>query len=137
MATLRAAAPWQTIRRRATGRDGVLELRPDDIRLKQAQERSDRLLIFTVDASGSAALARLAEAKGAVELLLAQAYARRDHVALVAFRGAGAEVLLPPTRSLVHTKRRLAALPAAAAPRRWPPASRRRWSWVCTPAPGA
>jgi magnesium chelatase subunit D len=115
VATLRAAAPWQTIRRRATGRPGVLELRPDDIRLKQAQERSDRLLIFTVDASGSAALARLAEAKGAVELLLAQAYARRDHVALVAFRGAGAEVLLPPTRSLVQTKRRLAALPGGGA----------------------
>ena len=56
-------------------------------------------------------LARLAEAKGAVELLLAQAYARRDHVALIAFRGTGAEVLLPPTRSLVQTKRRLAALP--------------------------
>ena len=96
---------------RRPGHDRLLELRADDIRLKQAQERSDRLLIFTVDASGSSALARLAEAKGAVELLLAQAYARRDHVALVAFRGAGAEVLLPPTRSLVQTKRRLAGLP--------------------------
>jgi magnesium chelatase subunit D len=57
----------------------------------------------------------LAEAKGAVELLLAQAYARRDHVALVAFRGAGAEVLLPPPRSLVQTKRRLASLPGGGA----------------------
>jgi hypothetical protein len=90
---------------------GLLELRPDDIRLKQAQERSDRVLIFTVDASGSAALARLAEAKGAVELLLAQAYARRDHVALIAFRGDRAEVLLPPTRSLARARRRLADLP--------------------------
>ena len=115
VATLRAAAPWQTIRRAATGRHGLLELRPDDIRLKQAQERSDRVLIFTVDASGSSALARLAEAKGAVELLLAQAYARRDHVALIAFRGTKAELLLPPTRSLVQTKRRLAALPGGGA----------------------
>ena len=64
-----------------------------------------------MDASGSSALTRLAEAKGAVELLLAQAYARRDHVALVAFRGTEAELLLPPTRSLVQTKKRLAALP--------------------------
>ncbi|MFO8125042.1 magnesium chelatase subunit D [Yoonia sp.] len=108
--TLRAAAPWQTIRRNASGRDG-LQIRPADIRIKRFEEKSDRLLIFTVDASGSSALSRLAEAKGAVELLLAQAYARRDHVALVAFRGTEAELLLPPTRSLVQTKRRLAGLP--------------------------
>ncbi len=69
------------------------------------------MLIFAVDASGSAALARLAETKGAVELLLARAYATRDFVSLIAFRGTGAELLLPATRSLVQTKRRLAALP--------------------------
>lgn len=108
--TLRAAAPWQTIRRNATGREG-LHIRPADIRIKRYEEKSDRLLIFTVDASGSAALTRLAEAKGAVELLLGQAYARRDHVCLIAFRGTEAELLLPPTRSLVQTKRRLAGLP--------------------------
>ncbi|WP_439507553.1 magnesium chelatase subunit D [Yoonia sp.] len=110
VATLRAAAPWQTIRKQATGRDS-LQVRSDDIRVKRFEEKSDRLLVFTVDASGSSALSRLAEAKGAIELLLAQAYARRDHVALVSFRGTQAEVLLPPTRSLVQTKRRLAALP--------------------------
>lgn len=107
--TLRAAAPWQPLRRASP--DHRLEIRPDDIRLKRYNETSDRLLIFAVDASGSSALARLAEAKGAVELLLAQAYARRDHVALVAFRGTAAELVLPPTRSLVQTKRRLAGLP--------------------------
>jgi magnesium chelatase subunit D len=111
VATLRNAAPWQTIRAAShTGRTG-LHIRTSDISLKRFEDKSDRLLIFAVDASGSAALARLAEAKGAVELLLAQAYARRDHVALIAFRGTAAEVLLPPTRSLVQTKRRLAALP--------------------------
>lgn len=108
VATLRTAAPWQTVRGR---NGGPLKIRPDDIRVKRYEDKSDRLLIFAVDASGSAALARLAEAKGAVELLLAQAYARRDHVALIAFRGTEAEILLPPTRSLVQTKRRLAALP--------------------------
>jgi magnesium chelatase subunit D len=61
-------------------------------------------------------LHRLAEAKGAVELLLADCYVRRDRVALIAFRGVpggapGAELLLPPTRSLVRAKRCLAALP--------------------------
>ena len=112
VATLRAAAPWQPLRRAQTSRpDTVLLVRPADIRLKRFIETSDRVLIFAVDASGSAAFARLAEAKGAIELLLAQAYSRRDHVALLAFRGTGAELILPPTRSLVQTKRRLAGLP--------------------------
>lgn len=107
LATLRAAAPWQKLRTRR----GAVAIRPEDIHIRRYEDRSDRLLVFAVDASGSAAFARMAEAKGAVELLLAQAYARRDHVALVSFRGAEAEVLLPPTRSLVQTKKRLAALP--------------------------
>lgn len=110
MGTLRAAAPWQTIRRNITGQDR-LHIRASDIHVKRYAQRSDRVLIFAVDASGSAALARLAEAKGAIELLLAQAYTRRDHVSLIAFRGTAAELLLPPTRSLVQTKRRLASLP--------------------------
>jgi len=111
IATLRAAAPWQPMRRRTHPDTLGLIIRPTDIRLRRFQETSDRLLIFTVDASGSAAVSRLNEAKGAVELLLGEAYTRRDQVALIAFRGTGAELLLPPTRSLVQTKRRLAALP--------------------------
>jgi len=115
VATLRAAAPWQPLRRAQMASDAVLLVRPSDIRLKRFVEMSDRVLIFAVDASGSAAMARLGEAKGAVELLLAQAYARRDHVALLAFRGRAAELILPPTRSLVQTKRRLAGLPGGGA----------------------
>lgn len=113
VATLRAAAPWQPLRRggEAPTQPLRLHIRSSDLRLKRYQQQSDRVLVFAVDASGSAALARLAEAKGAIEILLAEAYARRDHVALVAFRGPGAEVILPPTRSLVQTKRRLASLP--------------------------
>jgi len=84
---------------------------PNDIHTRRTQDVSDRVIVFAVDASGSTALARLAEAKGAIEILLAEAYSRRDHVALISFRGDGAEVLLPPTRSIVQTKRRLAALP--------------------------
>lgn len=111
VATLRAAAPWQPLRRWSVPHKTGLHIRPSDIRLRRYQDLSDRLLIFSVDASGSAAVARLGEAKGAVELLLGQAYAARDHVALIAFRGTDAELLLPPTRSLVQTKRRLASLP--------------------------
>ena len=54
---------------------------------------------------------RLAEAKGAVELLLADCYVRRDQVAVIAFRGKQAEMILPPTRSLVRAKRGLSGLP--------------------------
>ncbi len=116
--TLRAAAPWQTLRRREassnagkTGGTPRVLVRSDDFRVARFKARSETTTIFAVDASGSAALHRLAEAKGAVELLLAECYVRRDSVAMLAFRGRGAEVLLPPTRSLVRAKRCLAALP--------------------------
>ncbi|SEK96219.1 protoporphyrin IX magnesium-chelatase [Roseovarius nanhaiticus] len=115
VATLRAAAPWQKARAAQRPDHAGLHIRPSDIHLRRYEERADRLLIFVVDASGSAAMTRLAEAKGAVELMLAAAYARRDHVALIGFRGTEAEVLLPPTRSLVRTKRELAALPGGGA----------------------
>lgn len=138
--TLRAAAPWQRVRRAERGREqgprakgqspaalGArpsalrskrpeprmprVEVRKDDFRIQKFKHRSETTAIFIVDASGSAALHRLGEAKGAVELLLADCYVRRDRVALVAFRGQTAELLLPPTRSLVRTKRCLADLP--------------------------
>ncbi len=112
VATLRAAAPWQPLRRQEAqdGYPGML-IRRDDFRVVRFRERSESTTIFVVDASGSSALNRLAEAKGAVELLLADCYIRRDQVALVAFRGDCAELLLPPTRSLVRAKRNLSALP--------------------------
>lgn len=111
IATLRAAVPWQKLRQCSLPDRTGPRIHPRDLRYRRYEALSDRLLVFAVDASGSAALARLAEAKGAVELLLAEAYARRDHVALISFRGDQAETLLPPTRSLVQTKRRLAELP--------------------------
>lgn len=117
IATLRAAAPWQGLRRRdAPHRAGqALLVDPGDLHIRRSKVMSDRVLIFAVDASGSAAVARLAEAKGAVELLLARAYSRRDHVALLSFRGRKADLLLPPTRSLVQTKNRLRGVPGGGA----------------------
>ncbi|MCY4270526.1 MAG: magnesium chelatase subunit D [Gammaproteobacteria bacterium] len=119
--TLRTAAPWQALRktrhkagaasRSPAASAPVVSLRRDDFRINRYQQRSATTTVFAVDASGSAALHRLAEAKGAVELLLAESYQRRDQVALVAFRGQVAELLLPPTRSLVRAKRSLAGLP--------------------------
>jgi magnesium chelatase subunit D len=114
--TLRAAAPWQPLRRREAVTSGEksrprILIRKDDFRISRFKQRTETTTIFVVDASGSAALHRLAEAKGAVELLLADCYIRRDQVALIAFRGNTAELLLPPTRSLARAKRSLAGLP--------------------------
>jgi magnesium chelatase subunit D len=139
--TLRAAAPWQTLRQRewlqrqaqtpppsqtvrgkrlqAPGTAPKLapptaprvQVRKEDFHVTRFRQFSQTTTVFVVDASGSAALHRLAEAKGAVELLLADCYVRRDSVALLAFRGQRAELLLPVTRSLARAKRSLAGLP--------------------------
>lgn len=111
--TLRTAVPWQEIRRQQEGMDAPkrLRIRKGDLRIRRFEERAEALTIFAVDASGSSALARLAEAKGAVELMLAQSYVKRAQVALIAFRGTSAELLLPPTRSLTRAKKVLGELP--------------------------
>lgn len=111
VATLRAAAPWQGLRGDKDAQGPRVRVRPSDFRVRRMKPRAQATTIFAVDASGSSALHRLAEAKGAVELLLADCYVRRDRVAVVSFRGARAELLLAPTRSLVRAKRALAGLP--------------------------
>jgi magnesium chelatase subunit D len=107
--TLRAAAPWQRLR--APASPSRIAVRVDDFRIRRFKDKSETTTVFLVDASGSSAVHRLAEAKGAVELLLADCYVRRDQVAVIAFRGRQAEVILPPTRSLVRAKKSLAGLP--------------------------
>ncbi|MDC6171477.1 VWA domain-containing protein, partial [Paucibacter sp. XJ19-41] len=115
--TMRAAIPWQRLRLVEREQLGLgasparLLLRRDDFHIKRYRRPNETTTVFVVDASGSQALNRLAEAKGAVELLLADCYVRRDRVALIAFRGEGAEVLLAPTRSLVRARRSLSGLP--------------------------
>jgi magnesium chelatase subunit D len=115
--TLRAAVPWQAVRRaemKAAGKTIPVRkilIRKEDFRIKRYQERTQTLTMFIVDASGSSAMHRLAEAKGAVELLLAECYIRRDQVAVMSFRGSAAELILAPTRSLVKAKRALSGLP--------------------------
>jgi magnesium chelatase subunit D len=118
LATLRAAAPRQRLRQAApvstsdpNASRRPIAIRAEDFHIQRYQQRSSSCLILALDASGSAALQRLAEAKGAVELLLQQSYARRDSVCIVAFRGAQAQLLLPATRSLVRAKRAMTGLP--------------------------
>ncbi|MFJ2817605.1 putative cobaltochelatase [Streptomyces sp. NPDC087294] len=108
-ATVQAAAPHQ----RARGRSGPgLVVRRDDLRQATREGREGNLVLFVVDASGSmAARQRMSAVKGAVLSLLLDAYQRRDKVGLVTFRGAGAEVALPPTSSVDAAAVRLESLP--------------------------
>jgi magnesium chelatase subunit D len=48
------------------------------------------------------AVYRIRQAKGAALSLLKQSYIKRDRVAIVGFRGTSAEVLLPPSRSMLR-----------------------------------
>ncbi|MFH8894001.1 putative cobaltochelatase [Streptomyces sp. NPDC017949] len=108
-ATVQAAAPHQ----RARGRSGTgLVVRKDDLRQATREGREGNLVLFVVDASGSmAARQRMSAVKGAVLSLLLDAYQRRDKVGLVTFRGAAAELALPPTSSVDAAAARLERLP--------------------------
>ncbi|MGW3287782.1 putative cobaltochelatase [Streptomyces sp. NPDC001002] len=108
-ATVQAAAPHQLARGRA-GRG--LVVRRDDLRQATREGREGNLVLFVVDASGSmAARQRMSAVKGAVLSLLLDAYQRRDKVGLVTFRGAAADVALPPTSSVDAAAVRLESLP--------------------------
>ncbi|GGR94768.1 hypothetical protein GCM10010169_44200 [Micromonospora fulviviridis] len=108
-ATVRAAAPHQAARGRG---GGPLRLRPSDVREAVREGREGNLVLFVVDASGSmGARERMSAVKGAVLALLTDAYQRRDKVAVVAFRGTGAQTLLPATSSVLAASVRLAELP--------------------------
>lgn len=121
-ATLRAAAPWQPLRieternaspsvDRGAPAPRSIAFHPSDLRVKQYRSKAGALFCFAVDASGSMALHRMRQAKGAVHALLQKAYVKRDRVALLAFRGAEAELLMPPTQSVELARRALDLLP--------------------------
>ena len=108
IATLRAAARWQRLRPHGVRR---VVVRGEDIRIKRFRDKAGALFLFAVDASGSMALNRMRQAKGAVHALLEKAYVNRDRVALMSFRGQGAELLLPPTGSVELLRRAVDQIP--------------------------
>ena len=98
-ASVRAAA--------ANGRDRI-ETR--DLRQSVRSGSGEALVVFAVDASASMRPA-MAATKGVTLELLEGAYTERDSVAVVAFAGENAEVLLPPTDSVTLAARHLKELP--------------------------
>jgi magnesium chelatase subunit D len=103
-ATLRRAA--------ADASGGRLEVNPEHLMEKVRLGNSGVLYVFCLDSSSSmGAEARMELAKGAVYQLLRTAYQRRDKVALIAFRGSEAELVLPPTANIETAQERLKELP--------------------------
>lgn len=116
-ATLRAAAV--TARERAGPATDTRNPAPDTwnqiphdaLRFKLFKRKQGRLFIFAIDLSGSMALNRITHAREVMLGLLRQSYIHRDRVAIVGFRGMTAELMLPPSKSILRARRVLDTLP--------------------------
>jgi magnesium chelatase subunit D len=109
-ATLRAAAPFQSIRKKAQGLS--FSIIHSDIRDKIREKRAGNTIIFLVDGSGSMGVQkRMSSTKGVIFSLLEKAYQMRDSVGLILFKGEDAQVVLPPTKSLDRAHKMLKELP--------------------------
>jgi magnesium chelatase subunit D len=115
-----AVAVSATLRRYALrrARGGPDHLTPEDLCRQERHRPSDRLILFVLDTSesmGDNPEQRIRAAKGAVFALLRKAYQNRSEVALIAFGGEQATVVLPPTRSIVRARVCLERLPVGGA----------------------
>ncbi len=107
-ATIRAAAIHQNEKKVGL----ALNIDEQDIREKVKESKIGNLIVFVVDASGSmGAQQRMMAVKGAISSILTDAYQKRDTVSLVVFRGNAAEVVLPPTNSIVLAKKTMDKMP--------------------------
>jgi magnesium chelatase subunit D len=91
---------------------------PEDLFKKEYVLPAGHLIVFVVDASDSMSSgleARMRAAKGAVLAILRRAYENRSKVALVAFSGDEARVVLPPTSSVEMARPLLEQLPTGGA----------------------
>ncbi|MFN2493048.1 MAG: magnesium chelatase ATPase subunit I [Pyrinomonadaceae bacterium] len=75
------------------------------VRYKLFKRKPGRLFIFAVDLSGSMAMNRIEMARTFMVALLRRSYIERDSVAIIGFRGRSAELLLPPSKSILRARR--------------------------------
>lgn len=113
-ATMRAAAA--RLAEQAPGAERRIE--PEDLRRKVRVRPERPLIVLVVDRSESMqAKSRMTSARNAALGLIAQTYLTRDRVAMIAFGGEEATVVLEPTASMTLARERLHALePAGATP---------------------
>jgi magnesium chelatase subunit D len=96
----------------ALARTGAAQPGADDLHEPRRAPRTGTRFVFVIDSSGSHAMRqRMRLVKGAVNGLLDSSLRRHDEVAVVAFRGASAEVVLQPTRSADEARLALTYLP--------------------------
>jgi magnesium chelatase subunit D len=108
-ATLRALVSSGIVRGINSGQSRLL-IESQHLRFKRFSRKHGTLFIFAIDTSGSMAAERIRKAKGAILNLLQDSYVNRDDVAVVAFRGNNAQLLLPPSRSIIRARRVLDSL---------------------------
>jgi magnesium chelatase subunit D len=108
-ATVRAAAPYQRSRDHS---DLRINIQKQDVREKVREMRAGCTILFLVDASGSLGVRkRMAAVKGAVLSMLRDSYVKRDRIGMMAFRRDSAELVLPPTRSVEYSYKKLEEMP--------------------------
>ncbi len=130
--SLRVAAPDQRRRGWSDAEEGLMRLRPDDLRWRE-RNASPGLALFVIDTSGSmASRKRMRQTKAAVWALARDLLGRGGRLAMLGFRDHAAERVLAPTRSGKRVQQALEQLPvggvtplaaglfaAAADTRRW------------------
>ncbi len=117
--TLIAAIGKQSIRRPMLNnsvldghnRSGI-RISLDDFRVLRRSSPQRVTTIFLVDASGSHAVGRLNEAKGATLSMLQTCYERRDRVAVISFGGYEANLSLAPTGAPARAAREMHLMPS-------------------------
>ncbi len=93
--------------------DRGLYLKPGNIRLKRFRQKHRAAILFVVDTSRSqGARERLAFVKGVVLTILARAYCDRDRVGVIVFGDRKAKTVLPYTKSVDLTAKRMEEMKA-------------------------
>ncbi|MGD9342925.1 MAG: VWA domain-containing protein [Desulfuromonadales bacterium] len=89
-----------------------------DLHLQLRGQRPRRLTVFLIDTSdsmGNGPTIRMSAALGAIAALASRAYLNREQVCLITFRDRHAQVVVPPTASVMRIRQQLNRLPIGGA----------------------